>query len=223
VLSFVAQAAADPDVLAIKQTLYRATPGSPLLESLRKAAERNKQVTVVVELTARFDEERNIQWARSLEEAGAHVVYGVRGYKTHAKMCLVVRRTPAGLRRYLHVGTGNYNERTARIYTDFGLMTSAPALCEDASAVFNALTGYSDPPKLHKLAMAPTAFANGCSDSSDAEQRFAEDGRHASISAKVNALVDEQVVLALYEASCAGVQIRLCVRGSARFVLVFRV
>ncbi|MCC7007488.1 MAG: polyphosphate kinase 1 [Acidobacteria bacterium] len=213
VLAFVAQAAQDPDVLAIKQTLYRATPGSSLIESLRRAAERNKQVTVVVELTARFDEERNIQWARALEEAGAHVVYGVRGYKTHAKMCLVVRRTPTGLRRYLHLGTGNYNERTARVYTDFGLMTSRPAFCEDASAVFNALTGYSDPPQLHKLAMAPTGLRQRLLRLIRREQRFAESGRPAAIAAKVNALVDEQVILALYEASTAGVDILLCVRG----------
>jgi polyphosphate kinase len=213
VVAFVAQAAADPEVLAIKQTLYRATPGSLLLESLRRAAEHNKQVTVVVELTARFDEERNIQWARVLEEAGAHVVYGVRGYKTHAKMCLVVRRTPAGLRRYLHLGTGNYNERTARIYTDFGLMTSAPALCEDASSVFNALTGYSDPPRLRKLSMAPTGLRQRLLRLIRREQRFAEGGRPASIAAKMNALVDEQIILALYEASSAGVTINLCVRG----------
>ena len=118
----------------------------------------NKQVTVLVELTARFDEERNIKWARALEEAGAHVIYGVRGYKTHAKICLIVKRTPQGLRRYVHLGTGNYNERTARIYTDFGLMTTSQAIAEDASAFFNTLTGYSDPPRLKKLVMAPTGL-----------------------------------------------------------------
>jgi polyphosphate kinase len=130
VLRFVAQAADDPEVMAIKQTLYRVSAGSPLIASLQRAAERNKQVTVLVEVTARFDEERNIIWARALEEAGAHVIYGVRGYKTHAKLCLVVRRTARGLRRYAHLGTGNYNERTARLYTDFGLLTSSDAICE---------------------------------------------------------------------------------------------
>src|SRR5206468_8485877 len=145
------QAADDPDVLAIKQTLYRASTGSRVLVSLQRAAERNKQVTVLVELTARFDEERNIQWARALEEAGAHVIYGVRGYKIHAKICLIVRRTAQGLRRYVHLSTGNYNERTARIYTDFGLLTTSQAIAEDASAFFSALTGYSDPPRLKRL------------------------------------------------------------------------
>src|SRR4029077_15087767 len=145
------QAADDPDVLAIKQTLYRTSAGSALIASLRRAAERNKQVTVIVELTARFDEERNIRWARALEEAGAHVIYGVRGYKVHAKMCLIVKRTPQGLRRYVHLGTGNYNERTARGYTDFGLMTTSPAIAEDASAFFSTLTRDSDPPRLKKL------------------------------------------------------------------------
>ena len=145
-------------MLAIKQTLYRTSAGSPIIASLQRAAERNKQVTVLVELTARFDEERNIRWARALEEAGAHVIYGVRGYKTHAKICLIVRRTPHGLRRYVHLGTGNYNERTARIYTDFGLLTTSQAIAEDATAFFSALTGYSDPPRLKKLVMAPTGL-----------------------------------------------------------------
>jgi polyphosphate kinase len=139
VVALLAQAASDPDVLAIKQTLYRAAVGSPLLASLQRAAERNKQVTVIVELTARFDEERNIQWARALEE-GAHVIYGIRGYKVHAKVCLIVKRTPQGLRRYVHLGTGNYNERTARIYTDFGLLT-ASAVCRRCQCVFQCADG----------------------------------------------------------------------------------
>jgi polyphosphate kinase len=141
VIALLAQAADDPDVLAIKQTLYRTSVGSPLIASLKRAAERNKQVTAIVELTARFDEERNIQWARALEEAGAHVIYGVRGFKVHAKICLVVKRTPQGLRRYVHLGTGNYNEKTARMYTDFGLLTTSQAIAEDASAFFSTLTG----------------------------------------------------------------------------------
>jgi polyphosphate kinase len=213
VVSLVSQAADDPDVLAIKQTLYRASHGSPLLSSLQRAALRGKQVTVLVELTARFDEERNIYWARELEAAGAHVIYGIRGYKTHAKMCLVVRRTAGGLRRYLHLGTGNYNERTARIYTDFGLMTSSVAFCTDASAVFNAITGYSDPPRLSKLVMAPTGLRRQFLKLIDRERRRAEAGQPAEIVAKMNSLTDGPIVQALYAASQAGVKIRLNIRG----------
>jgi polyphosphate kinase len=211
--ALVARAADDPDVLAIKQTLYRASPGSSLVQSLLRAAERGKQVTVLVELTARFDEERNIQWARALEAAGAHVIYGVRGYKTHAKMCLIVRRCPDGVRRYLHLGTGNYNERTARVYTDFGLMTTSRELCADASAVFNAITGYSDPPRLAKLALAPTGLRRRFVKLIDRERKRAEAGLPAEIVAKMNSLTDGQIIEALYAASRAGVKIRLNVRG----------
>jgi polyphosphate kinase len=213
VLRLVAQAADDPDVLAIKQTLYRVSSGSPLIASLQRAAEHGKQVTVLVELTARFDEERNIQWARALEEAGAHVIYGVRGYKTHAKICLIVRRTRDGVKRYLHLGTGNYNERTAKVYTDLGLMTSAHALCTDASAVFNAITGYSDPPRLAKLVLAPTGLRQRFLKLIDRERRRAEEGQPAQIIAKMNSLSDPAIVEALYAASRAGVKIRLNVRG----------
>jgi polyphosphate kinase len=213
VVALLAQAADDPEVLAIKQTLYRAAAGSPLIASLQHAAEAGKQVTVLVEVTARFDEERNIRWARSLEEAGAHVIYGVHGYKTHAKISLIVRRTRHGLRRYLHLGTGNYNERTARLYTDFGLMTSAPAFCEDASAVFGALTGYSDPPRLKKLVMAPTGLRQRFLKLIKREQRRAKEAQPAEIVAKMNALIDEEIIQALYAASTAGVKIRLNVRG----------
>jgi polyphosphate kinase len=213
VVALLKAAADDPDVLAIKQTLYRVTSGSPLLASLQRAAEAHKQVTVLVELTARFDEERNIRWARELEAAGAHVIYGVRGYKTHAKICLIVRRTPHGLRRYLHLGTGNYNERTARIYTDFGLMTSARALCEDASAVFNTISGYSDPPRLKKAVMAPTGLRTRLLKLIDRERRRAESGQPAEIVAKINSLVDVEIIEALYAASRAGVTIQLNVRG----------
>ena len=213
VVALVAQAANDPGVLAIKMTLYRTSVGSPIIASLRQAAERNKQVTVLVELTARFDEERNIQWARSLEEAGAHVIYGVRGYKTHAKICLIVRRTPDGLRRYVHLGTGNYNERTARIYTDFGLMTSSPRFAEDATAFFSALTGYSDPPRLKRLIMAPTDFRRRLLKLIERERRRAETGQPAEILGKMNALIDDEIIHALYAASQAGVTIRLNVRG----------
>jgi polyphosphate kinase len=213
VIALLDQAADDPDVLAIKQTLYRTSGGSPLIASLQRAAEGNKQVTVLVELTARFDEERNIRWARALEEAGAHVIYGVRGYKTHAKICLIVKRTPSGLRRYVHLGTGNYNERTARVYTDFGLMTASQAIADDAAAFFNALTGYSDPPRLKKLVMAPTGLRRRFLKLIDRERRRAEAGQPAEIMAKMNSLVDEEIIRALYEASRSGVRVRLNVRG----------
>ena len=213
VIALLAQAAEDPDVLAIKQTVYRASAGSPLIVSLQQAAVRNKQVTVIVELTARFDEERNIRWARSLEEAGAHVIYGIRGYKIHAKICLIVKRTPQGLRRYVHLGTGNYNERTARMYTDFGLLTASQAIAEDATAFFTALTGYSDPPHLQKLVMAPTGLRRKMLRLIDRERRRAEAGQPAEILAKMNSLIDDEIIEALYAASRAGVRIRLNVRG----------
>ncbi len=213
VVALLDQAASDPDVLAIKQTLYRTSAGSSLIASLQRAAESSKQVTVLVELTARFDEERNIRWARALEEAGAHVIYGVRGYKTHAKICLIVKRTPQGFRRYVHLGTGNYNERTARVYTDFGLMTSSPAVAEDAAAFFNALTGYSDPPRLKKLVMAPTDLRRRFLKLIDRERRRADAGQPAEIIAKMNSLIDEEIIRALYVASQSGVRIRLNVRG----------
>jgi polyphosphate kinase len=213
VITFVSQAAADPDVLAIKQTLYRTSGDSPIVQALSRAAEAGKQVTVIVELMARFDEQSNIKWARSLEAAGAHVIYGIRGYKTHAKMCLVVRRGPQGIERYVHMGTGNYNERTARLYTDFGIMTADRAIGEDASAFFNALTGYSDPPRMKRLAMAPTTLRERFLRLIQREQRRAEEGQAAEIRAKMNSLVDEEIIRALYDASKAGVRIRLNVRG----------
>src|SRR5262249_17348432 len=213
VLALIAQAADDPDVLAIKQTLYRTSTGSSIIASLQRAAECNKQVTVLVELTARFDEERNIQWARALEEAGAHVIYGVHGFKTHAKICLIVRRTQQGLRRYVHLGTGNYNERTARIYTDFGLLTSSHAIAEDASAFFSALTGYSDPPRLKRLVMAPTGLRRRFLKLIDRERQRAEGGQPAEIVAKMNSLIDRDIILALCAASQPGVSIKLNGRG----------
>jgi polyphosphate kinase len=213
VLALIDQAASDPAVVAIRQTLYRTSAGSPIIASLQRAAEANKQVTVLVELTARFDEERNITWARALEEAGAHVIYGVRGYKTHAKLCLIVRRTPRGLRRYVHLGTGNYNERTARLYTDFSLLTSSQVFAEDATAVFTALTGYSDPPRLKRLVMAPTALRVRLLKLIDRERRRAEAGQPAEIAAKMNSLTDEEIIVALYRAAESGVSIRLNVRG----------
>jgi polyphosphate kinase len=213
VVAFVENAARDPDVLAIKQTLYRTSGDSPVVRALMHAAEQGKQVTVLVELMARFDEQSNIRWARSLEEAGAHVIYGIRGYKTHAKICLVVRRGRSGIRRYVHLGTGNYNDRTARLYTDFGLLTSDAQIGVDASAFFNALTGYSDPPRMKKLVMAPTHLRERILRLIEREQRRAEAGQTAQIRAKMNSLVDEDIIRALYDASRAGVPIKLNVRG----------
>ncbi len=213
VLALFAQAADDPSVRAIKMTIYRASPGSSLVASLQRAAELNKQVTVIVELTARFDEERNIRWARTLEEAGAHVIYGVRGFKTHAKAALIVRRTDQGFRRYVHLGTGNYNERTARMYTDFSLMTANADLAADVSAFFNALTGYSDPPRFKKIVMAPTGLRQRLLKLIERERKRAAAGQPAEILAKMNSLTDGEVIAALYAASMAGVRIMLNVRG----------
>jgi polyphosphate kinase len=213
VAALVASAAEDPDVLAIKQTLYRTSGDSPVVRSLERAAENGKQVTVLVELLARFDEQSNIRWSRRLEESGCHVIYGIRGYKTHSKILLVVRRGRQGIRRYVHLGTGNYNERTARIYTDFGLMTSDAEIGEDASAFFNALTGYSDPPRMRKLVMAPTHLRERVVRLIGRERQRAEAGQAAEIRAKLNSLVDEDIIRALYDAAKAGVKIRLAVRG----------
>jgi len=213
VLAFLASAASDPDVLAIKQTLYRTSGDSPVVQTLARAAENGKQVTVLLELMARFDEQSNIRWAKSLEESGAHVIYGIQGYKTHAKACLVVRRGRQGIERYVHMGTGNYNERTARVYTDFGFLTADRVVGEDVSAFFNALTGYSDPPKMKKLAMAPTNLRERFLRLIERERRRAEEGQAAEIRAKMNSLVDEDIIRALYDASRAGVRIRLNVRG----------
>ena len=213
VISFVTRAAEDPDVLAIKQTLYRTSGDSPIVRALEHAAEQGKQVTVLVELMARFDEQSNIRWARRLEESGAHVIYGIRGYKTHAKICLVVRRGRRGIERFVHLGTGNYNDRTARLYTDFGLMTADEQIGADASAFFNTLTGYSDPPRMDKLVMAPTQLRERFLDLVVRERRRAEQGQPAEIRAKMNSFVDGDLIQALYEASRAGVRVRLAVRG----------
>ena len=213
VIAFVTRAASDPDVLAIKQTLYRTSGDSPIVQALVRAAEEGKQVTVLVELLARFDEQSNIRWARRLEDSGAHVIYGIRGYKTHAKICLVVRRGARGIERYVHLGTGNYNDRTARLYTDFGLLTADPVIGADASAFFNALTGYSDPPRMEKLVMAPTQLRERLLELIERERQRAEAGQPAEIRAKMNSLVDGDLIRALYDASRAGVRIRLNVRG----------
>src|SRR5262245_16897766 len=213
VVDFIEAAADDSDVLAIKQTLYRTGGDSPIVAALTRAADQGKQVTVLLELMARFDEQRNIRWARRLEEMGAHVIYGIRHYKVHGKIALVVRRGRSGLKRYVHLGTGNYNDATARLYTDFGLMTADPDVGADASAIFTALSGYSDPPRLRKLVMAPTAMRGQLIKLVEREIRRAQTGQHAEIRAKMNSLVDPEIVLALYVASRAGVVVRLNVRG----------
>ena len=213
ILDFVKQAAADPQVLAIKQTLYRPASDSEVVKALVAAAEAGKQVTVVVELTARFDEASNIRWARRLEDAGAHVIYGIRGLKTHAKATLVVRREPQGIRRYVHLSTGNYNEKTSKLYTDIGLLSSDEILGRDLSAFFNAITGFSDPPSMQRLTMAPMALRIRILSMIDRERRRAEEGQPGLIRAKMNALVDEDIIRALYDASKAGVKVKLNVRG----------
>lgn len=213
VVGFLEQAAADPNVLAIKQTLYR-TGGDPrIIGALLDAAKQGKQVTAVVELRARFDEANNIQWARHLEENGVHVVYGLVGYKIHAKVCLVVRREPDGIRRYVHLATGNYNPTTARIYTDLGLLTCDPDLVEDATNLFNLLTGICQYQGMRKLLVAPFDLHTKMLELIQREADNADNGLPARIIAKMNSLADEQIIKALYRASQAGVEIDLIVRG----------
>jgi polyphosphate kinase len=213
VVDLITRAAEDPDVLAIKQTLYRAGGDSPIVKALVRAAESGKQVTAIVELKARFDEESNIVWARMLEQAGAHVVYGLLGLKTHAKLLLIVRREKGKLRRYAHLSTGNYNPTTARLYTDYSLLTARPEVCEDVSSLFNLLTGYSAPPKWNKLIVAPLGLHEAVLALITREAEHARAGRPARIVAKMNSLVDADVIEALYRASQAGVPITLLVRG----------
>lgn len=213
VTEFVRQAALDPKVLAIKQTLYRVSGNSPIVKALAQAAENGKQVTVLVELKARFDEENNILWAKRLEEAGCHVIYGLVGLKTHAKMILVVRQEQDGIKRYVHMGTGNYNDATAKIYTDMGLFTANEQFGADASAFFNVLSGYSDPPVWNKIVVAPLGLREKIKGLIDREIEFVKAGAGGRIIAKMNSLVDKDIVLKLYEASCHGVKIDLIVRG----------
>ncbi len=213
VVNFVRLAAKDPDVLAIKQTLYRVSSNSPIIASLAQAAENGKQVTVLVELKARFDEENNIVWARKLEKAGCHVIYGLVGLKTHSKITLVVRREEDGIRRYVHLGTGNYNDSTAKLYTDMGMFTCKRAYGEDATAVFNMLSGYSEPLAWNKLALAPSWLRNKFIALIERERDNARNGKPAKIIAKMNSLCDAGIIEALYDASSAGVQIDLIVRG----------
>ncbi len=213
VVEFIRQAAKDPEVLAIKQTLYRVSGNSPIIAALALAAENGKQVSVLVELKARFDEENNIVWARMLEKAGCHVIYGLVGLKTHSKITLVVRREEDGIRRYVHLGTGNYNDATAKLYTDIGLFTCSEAIGEDATAVFNMLSGYSEPLAWNKLSLAPLWLKNRFLYLIDREKKAAQAGRPARIIAKMNSLCDQDVIAALYSAASAGVKIDLIVRG----------
>lgn len=213
VVDFVRKAARDPEVLAIKQTLYRVSSNSPIIASLAEAAENGKQVSVLVELKARFDEEHNIVWARMLEKAGCHVIYGLVGLKTHSKITLVVRREEDGIRRYVHLGTGNYNDSTARLYTDLGMFTCKQQYGEDATAVFNMLSGYSEPLAWNKLSLAPLWLRDKFLALIRRETDNAGKGRAARIIAKMNSLCDPGIIEALYEAAAAGVEIQLIVRG----------
>ena len=213
VVRLIEQAADDKDVLAIKQTLYRVSGNSPIVSALIRAGQSGKQVTVLVELKARFDEENNIAWAKQLEEAGCHVIYGLLGLKVHCKALLIVRREEDGIRRYVHLGTGNYNDSTAKLYTDFGLFTAKPAIAADMSALFNVLTGFSLPPLYRKIRVAPTGLRSFFNEMIDKEIENAKNMLPSGITAKVNALIDEDIINRLYEASQAGVKIRLLIRG----------
>ena len=213
VVEFVERAAEDEDVLAIKLTLYRTSDDSSIVKALEKAAQNGKYVTILDELKARFDEKRNIQWARRLEDAGAHVIYGIVGLKTHAKALLVIRREKTGIRRYIHMATGNYNEKTARLYTDFSFFTSDDYIGEDVSMLFNLLTGFSMPTQWNYLAVAPLELRNRFISLIERETENAKNGGRARIIAKMNSLLDKSIVKALYAASIAGVKIELIVRG----------
>lgn len=213
VVNFVKKAASDPNVLAIKQTLYRVSSHSPIIASLAQAAENGKQVSVLVELKARFDEENNIVWAKKLEKAGCHVIYGLVGLKTHSKITLVVRKEEDEIRRYVHLGTGNYNDSTAKLYTDMGMFTSKTRYGEDATAVFNMLSGYSEPLVWNKLSLAPLWLRGKFLSLIEREKEHAKNGRTARIIAKMNSLCDPGIIEALYDASEAGVEIDLIVRG----------
>jgi polyphosphate kinase len=213
VVKLVQDAAEDPRVLAIKQTLYRVSGNSPIVAALARAADNGKQVTALVELKARFDEENNIVWARRLERAGCHVIYGLVGLKTHSKITLVVRKEEEGIKRYVHLGTGNYNDKTAKLYTDFGLLTANDQFGQDASAFFNVLSGYSEPPVFHKLVMAPLGLRERMYELIDREIRHVREGKGGHIVAKMNSLIDQPMIQKYYEASQAGVRVDLIVRG----------
>lgn len=218
VVDFVRKAAADPDVLAIKQTLYRVSGDSPIIAALIEAAQNGKQVTVLVELKARFDEANNIVWAKKLERAGCHVIYGLVGLKIHCKMILVVRKEEDGIRRYVHLGTGNYNDVTARLYTDIGMFTAKESYCSDVSTLFNVLSGYSHYTLWKKLEVAPTTMREAFNRRIDQEIENVKLGVRGLIIAKMNSLIDDQIVEKLYEASQAGVEIKLVVRGMCSLI-----
>jgi polyphosphate kinase len=213
VLNLLKDASKDPDVLAIKQVLYRVSGDSPVVETLINAANNGKQVTVLVELKARFDEENNILWARKLEHAGCHVVYGIPGLKIHSKILLVIRKEPDGIKRYIHMATGNYNDKTARLYTDIGFFTSRESIAADASSLFNNLTGYAVLPDMKKLAVSPYGIRTFLYKAIDNEIKNSSAGLSSGIKIKVNSLSDAEMISKLYEASAAGVEIKLIVRG----------
>ena len=213
VVDFIRQASVDPQVLAIKMTLYRVSGHSPIVAALAQAADNGKQVTVLVELKARFDEENNIVWAKQLEKAGCHVIYGLLGLKTHSKIALVVRKEEDGIRRYVHLGTGNYNDSTAKLYTDCGILTCNAEIGEDATAVFNMLSGYSEPSRWNHLIVAPLWMKKRFLSMIDREAENARQGKEGHIIAKMNSLCDPDIISALYAASAAGVKIELIVRG----------
>ena len=213
VVDFIRQSAKDPDVLAIKQTLYRVSGHSPIIAALAQAAENGKQVSVLVELKARFDEENNIVWAQKLEKAGCHVIYGLVGLKTHSKITLVVRQEEEGIRRYVHLGTGNYNDSTAKLYTDCGILTCDRRIGEDATAVFNMISGYSEPDRWNSLLVAPIWMRDSFLHMIQTEEEYARNGRPGRIVAKMNSLCDRGIIAALYSAAAAGVKIDLIVRG----------
>lgn len=213
VVKLVEQAADDPQVIAIKQILYRTSKNSPIVAALIRAAEKGKTVTVIVELKARFDEARNMEWARAMEQAGVQVIYGVKGFKTHAKILIIVRREPGGIRRYLHLGTGNYNEGTAKLYTDISYLTCDPDLGADASMFFNTITGFSQPQSFRRLSAAPLSLKDTLLQMIEGEIERAKQGQKAQIRAKFNSLADTTMIEALYKASKAGVKIELLVRG----------
>jgi polyphosphate kinase len=213
VVEFIRQASIDSEVLAIKMTLYRVSGNSPIIKYLGRAAQNGKQVTVLVEVKARFDEENNVHWAKQLERMGCHVIYGLVGLKTHSKLSLVVRREESGIRRYVHLGTGNYNDVTAHFYTDIGLLTCNNDIGIDVTNIFNMLSGYSRPPYFHKLHISPRGIREFITERLDQAITYAKNGRPVHVRMKMNSLSDKDMIAKLYEASHAGVQIDLIVRG----------